>query len=170
MTEVTYRDATAADLAAVDRVFRTSFCDTFAHLYRQEDLDAFLSQFTPEAWLQEHSDPRFKFRLAEVDGEAVGYLKLGPLFVPVEPAVRALELRQLYLLKEWHGRGIAEELMTWVLAESRARGAAELYLTVYTDNHRARRFYQRYGFVDVGPYAFMVGSQADEDIIMKLAL
>jgi diamine N-acetyltransferase len=45
-----------------------------------------------------------------------------------------------------------------------------MYLTVYTDNHRARRLYGRYGFEEVGPYSFMVGEQADEDIIMKLAL
>ena len=170
MTAVTYRDAKPTDLPAVDRIFRTSFCDTFAHLYRQEDLDAFLGQFTPEAWREEYDDPRYAFRLAEIDGKDVGFLKLGPLSLPVEPELPALELRQLYLIKEAQGRGIADALTQWALAGARSRGAKELYLTVYTDNHRARRFYQRYGFVEVGPYAFMVGSQADEDIIMKLAL
>ena len=170
MSSFIHRDATPADLPAVDRIFRISFCDTFAHLYGQEDLDAFLGKFTAGAWREEYEDARYAFRIAEEAGEAVGYLKLGPLSVPVEPAVPALELRQLYLLKKWHGRGIAEELMAWALEEARSRGAAELYLTVYTDNHRARRFYDRYGFVEVGPYAFMVGNHADEDIIMKLVL
>ena len=41
--------------------------------------------------------------------------------------------------------------MDWALDEARRRGAEELYLTVYTDNHRARRFYERYGFEAVGP-------------------
>ena len=50
------------------------------------------------------------------------------------------------------------------------RGAEELYLTVYVDNHRARRFYDRYAFEAVGSYAFMVGSHADEDIIMRKSL
>jgi RimJ/RimL family protein N-acetyltransferase len=57
-----------------------------------------------------------------------------------------------------------------VLDEARRRGALDLYLTVYVDNHRARRFYEGYGFEFVGPYTFMVGNHADEDHIMRLAL
>ncbi|HEU5285946.1 MAG TPA: GNAT family N-acetyltransferase [Sphingomicrobium sp.] len=167
---IAHRMASEADLPAIDRVFRTGFCDTFGHLYRSEDLDAFLSQFSPQAWLAEHRDPSYAFRIAEARGDAVAFAKLGSLSVPVEPAGPALELRQLYVLRPWQGTGIAQQLMEWALAEARARGIAELYLTVYTDNHRARAFYRRYGFGDVGPYAFMVGSHADEDIIMRLAL
>ena len=57
--------------------------------------------------------------------------------------------------------------MDWTFDEARRRGATRLYLTVYIDNHRARRFYDRYGFEAVGRYDFMVGSHADEDIIMR---
>jgi GNAT superfamily N-acetyltransferase len=166
----TYRDATAADLPAIDGIFRTSFCDTFAHLYSDENLAAFLAKFAPEAWREEFDDPRYAFRIAELDGEAVGYVKLGPLTLPVESQAPAIELRQLYVLKGHHGTGIAAELMDWALIEAEALGARELFLTVYTDNYRAKRFYERYGFVEVGPYAFMVGDQADEDIIMKKLL
>jgi len=60
--------------------------------------------------------------------------------------------------------------MDWTFDLARARGARELYLTVFTDNHRAKAFYARYGFEAIGPYAFMVGNQADEDIIMRLKL
>ena len=54
--------------------------------------------------------------------------------------------------------------------EAKRRGARQLYLTVYVDNQRARRFYDRYGFEAVGRYDFMVGSQADEDLIMMKVL
>jgi ribosomal protein S18 acetylase RimI-like enzyme len=167
---ISYRNGGPADVPAIDRIFRQSFCDTFAHLYRKQDLDAFLGKFTPEAWLAEVSDPSYAFRIAEADGQPVGYLKLGPSALPIEPTGSALELRQIYILKEWHGAGIARALMDWAIAEARARGAAELYLTVYKDNVRARRVYDRYGFEEIGPYAFMVGEQADEDLIMRLKL
>ena len=60
--------------------------------------------------------------------------------------------------------------MDWAIATARARGAQDLFLSVYVDNHRARRFYERYGFERVGRYQFMVGAHADEDDLMRLAL
>jgi ribosomal protein S18 acetylase RimI-like enzyme len=167
---MTFRLATAADLPAIDRLFRQSFCDTFAHLYRAEDLDVFLRQFTPQAWTDEFTDRGYRFRVAEVDGQLVGFVKLGPSALPIETAARAIELRQLYVLKEHHGSGIAAALTDWATTEARRQGFEELYLTVYVDNHRARRFYDRYGFEAVGRYDFMVGSHADEDIIMRKRL
>jgi RimJ/RimL family protein N-acetyltransferase len=41
---------------------------------------------------------------------------------------------------------------------------------VFIDNHRARRFYARYGFEQVGTYDFMVGTHADLDLVMRLDL
>jgi ribosomal protein S18 acetylase RimI-like enzyme len=165
-----YRTAIEEDAAAIDRVFRTSFCDTFAHLYRPEDLEAFLSKFPLDVWTAELGDEGYQFRVAEADGEIVGFVKLGPPELPVQTAGPAIELRQLYILHEYRGLGAAQALMDWALAEAKARGGQELYLTVYTENWRARRFYEKYGFVEVGPYKFMVGEQADEDIIMRASL
>ena len=167
---MSYRDANAADLPAIDRVFRQSFCDTFAHLYSAEDLGSFLAKFTPEAWAEEFNDPAYRFRVAEVGGEVVGYVKLGPSALPIETDARAIELRQLYVLKEHHGSGVAQALTDWAIDEARRMNGEELYLTVYVDNHRAKRFYVRYGFEALGTYAFMVGNHADEDIIMRKTL
>ncbi|MEO6225868.1 MAG: GNAT family N-acetyltransferase [Sphingomicrobium sp.] len=167
---IRYRAATPADLVAIDEIFRTSFCDTFAHLYHRDDLAAFLAQFTPALWASELGDRQFAFRIAEDAGRIIGFAKLGPPNLPVATDAPRIELRQMYLLKEWHGQGIAGELMDWVIAEAKRRAARELYLTVYIDNHRARRLYERFGFVVVGRYDFMVGNHADEDTIMRLDL
>ena len=164
------RDARAEDLPAIDRIYRTSFVDTFGPLYSPEDLAMFLAQFTPEAWATEFADPHYAFRLAEIDDEPVGYAKLGPLKLPADPVGEAAELHQLYMLSAAHGSGLGAQLMDWVLDTARARGAGELFLSVFTENFRAQRFYRRYGFEIVGPYHFMVGNQADEDVIMRLAL
>ena len=166
----TYRDAGPDDAATLDRIFDTTFCDTFAHLYRPEDLEAFLSSFGLTDWQAQLANPAYAFRLAEHGGEAAGYVKLGPMKLPFETERPAILLDQLYVLNQHHGAGIARQLMDWALDEARRRGAEEMYLTVYIDNHRARRFYDRYGFEEVGKYDFMVGSQADEDIIMRKML
>jgi ribosomal protein S18 acetylase RimI-like enzyme len=167
---VTYRTPGPADAAAIGAVFRESFVATFGHLYAQDDLAAFLGGFSEAGWRAELGDPAFAFRLAEEGGRAAGYVKLGPTSLPHVAPGPAIELRQFYLLPDWQGRGVATGLMGWALEEARARGAADLYLSVYVDNHRARRFYERYGFATVGPYAFMVGNHADEDRVMRLTL
>ena len=167
---IAYRDATAADAPALRALFAESFTPTFGPLYAPADLAAFLARFTLAAWQAELADPAFAFRIAS-DGERLaGYGKLGPSTLPVTPLGRSIELRQLYILPPWQGAGIAPVLMDWAIATARQRGAGEMFLSVYVDNHRARRFYARYGFVEIGRYAFMVGDHADDDRIMRLAL
>jgi len=164
---ITYRSCGREDARAIDALFRKSFSDTFAHLYRPEDLEAFLGKFTREAWEAELSDDRYVIQVAEEDGVPVGFVKLGPPELPVERCGPAIEIRQFYLLHECRGTGIAHALMEWAKEEARVRGAREMYLTVFTENHRARRFYERCGFEEVGLYTFMVGTQPDQDVIMR---
>jgi ribosomal protein S18 acetylase RimI-like enzyme len=167
---ISYRDATPADLPAIDALFRESFIATFGHLYSPENLALFLAKFTPQAWAEEFATPGLAFRLAEDDQGLVGYGKLGPVTLPVAPDPGAIELRQLYVRERGKGSGAAQALMDWILDSARARGAATLWLSVYIDNHRAKRFYERYSFVDRGRYAFMVGDHEDEDRLMSLDL
>ena len=164
---ISYRSCGLEDAGAIDALFRKSFTDTFAHLYRSEDLEAFLGKFTLEAWEKELADERYALQVAEADGVPVGYVKLGPPELPVERCGPAVEIRQFYLLHEWRGAGVSHALMEWAMEEARVRGAREMYLTVFTENHRARRFYERYGFEEVGLYTFMVGNQPDQDVIMR---
>ncbi len=167
---ITYRDVGPEDSAALAKLHRRCFVETFAHLYRPEDLETFLEQLNEEGFRAELLDGEHQVRFAEADGEPVAFVKLGPITLPVEPARPALEFRQLYLLKPWQGAGVAQALAEWAIDQARRRGAEELYLSVFVENHRAKAFYRRYGFAYVGPYKFMVGDQADEDEIWKLTL
>jgi GNAT superfamily N-acetyltransferase len=100
----------------------------------------------------------------------VGYAKLGPPHLPFEPRGEAAELRQLYVVEEMKGQGVAHTLIDWVIEGARDRRADHLYLSVFTENHRARRFYEKLGFEAEGTYHFMVGNHADDDIVMRLKL
>lgn len=167
---VAYRDATPDDAAILSALGRATFTETFGHLYTAENLAAFLESHAEARWRGELADARFRVRLAEEDGRAAAYAKLGPPSLPFETERAATELRQFYVLDAWQGRGVATELMRWALATARRQGAEELYLSVFVDNHRARRFYARYGFEQVGTYDFMVGTHADLDLVMRLRL
>ena len=164
---VGYRAAGPGDAEALRELFADSFVETFGHLYRPADLQEFLDGNSPAKWHANLTDPEVAIRVAETDAEMVGFIELAPKRLPYETDAPALELRRLYLRSSAHGRGIADELMKWALQEAARRGARELLLSVFVDNHRARRFYERYGFEAVGKYDFMVGSHADEDLILR---
>ena len=164
---ISYRDAELGDAAALRELFAESFIETFGHLYRPADLKEFLDANSDAKWRANLTDPEVAIRVAELDGQLAGFVELAPKKLPYETSAPALELRRLYLNRSAHGRGIADELMKWALEEASARGAQELVLSVYVDNHRALRFYERYGFEPVGRYDFMVGSHADEDLILR---
>lgn len=167
---VAYRDGRPGDGPALSGLFCESFAATFGHLYAEADLAAFLCKMDADAFAGELASDAYAFRLAEADGRVAGYAKLGPNDLPGAAPERTLELYQLYLRARWHGTGVAQCLMDWVIGEARRRGASHLQLSVFVDNHRARRFYQKYGFAEVGQYVFMVGTHEDDDRIMRLEL
>ena len=166
-----FRLAGTDDAPALSRLGAETFTETFGHLYQPGDLALFLTNHDEANWRQELADPEFAVLIVEDETkEAIGYAKIGPPHLPFEPRGTAVELRQFYLVRSWQGRGIADRMMQWVIDEAERRGGDHLYLSVFTDNHRARKFYERWGFIAEGRYAFMVGSHADEDIVMRRPL
>jgi len=164
---ISFRRATVSDAESIAGLFQHSFIETFAHLYRAEDLQAFLDTKTADRFREELADERFEFVVAEDAGAIAGYVKLGPPGLPVETPRDTVELCQLYVLKPWHGTGVATGLMERALEIVHRKAARHVQLSVYVDNHRARRFYERYGFEPVGRYDFMVGTHADEEIVLR---
>lgn len=164
-------EPTVADAAAIAELFRTSFAETFGHLYAAEDLALFLASKTREAFAEELADPAFHFQWArDDDGTPLGFVKLGPPDFPIETPPATIELRQIYVLEFATGQGLGARLMDWATDRARSVGATHLQLSVYIDNHRARRLYTKRGFAEIGGYTFMVGNHADEDIIMRASL
>ena len=57
--------------------------------------------------------------------------------------MRAMELKQLYTDPQLTGHGIGAALIDWAMAETKARGADEIQLSVWSGNHGAQKFYAR---------------------------
>lgn len=168
---IVYRDATPAEGAVLGGLARATFIATFGALYSRENLGKFLGERSDAAYAAELADPAIEVRFAETGGVPIGFCKIGPLTLPAPGAAPdAIELRQLYVFTPWQGAGVAAVLTRWALDRARARRAPEVWLSVFTDNARARKFYARHGFAEIAPYAFMVGDQSDEDILCRVKL
>ncbi|MGB3722322.1 MAG: GNAT family N-acetyltransferase [Pacificimonas sp.] len=172
MTDIIYRQPQATDLDALCQLARDTFTETFGDLYSAEDLHRFLDDtFGPTGLPVEFADPAYSFRVAEADGQLIAYCKVGPPYLPSADDGRAkIELRQLYVRSPWHGSGVAATLMHWALGIARGRDYDDIYLSVFSDNIRAQKFYARYGFEEVGKMIFMVGEHEDDERIWRLKI
>lgn len=63
-----------------------------------------------------------------------------------EPAGITVSLVGIGVAPEARGRGVGDALMTAFEARARELGATSLRLSVYPDNHAARRLYERHGW------------------------
>ena len=166
--------ATPDDAGAIATFATDSFTRTFGHIYDPADLAAFLATWNPPERVRAQiaSDDHDIGFVRDAAGAILGYIKMGPVdfdLPPDQPTGDAVELHQLYVAEAAHGTGVAATLMDWGIAWARER-ASILYLSVFTENHRAQAFYRRYGFYDVGRNAFRVGNHIDEDRFFRLDL
>lgn len=76
------------------------------------------------------------------------------------------EIFWLYVLKEFHGKGVAQQLMNAGL--ERLNNYPQICLWVMKENKRAMRFYQKYGFIPDGE-EFFSSELGTTEIRMALA-
>jgi GNAT superfamily N-acetyltransferase len=139
----TVRPATAEDAAGTGCCHLACWRETYAGLvspafFAGRDPDRFTAN-----WARLLAGPGTPtVQVAEVDGEVVGFAQAATS--RDDPPVRPLELTMLYLRAAQHGSGLGQALLDAVLADQPAS------LWVAERNPRARRFYQRNGFVPDG--------------------
>lgn len=172
LPQIEYRTPAPADGPSLAAMARRCFGETFGQRYEKRDLETFLdAAYGPDGMLAELEDSQVDFRIALDGAEIIAYAKVSPLKAPAsDPKPGALELRQIYVSSPWQGTGVAESLMRWALDRARTRRAPEIYLTVFDDNHRAKSFYARHAFVDVGGCLFRCGSNSEDDRIWRRLL
>jgi ribosomal protein S18 acetylase RimI-like enzyme len=172
-TVPTIRRATVSDGMLLAELGARTFSETFAADNKPEDMTAYIAtSFNREQLATELSDPLSTFLIAEIDGTAAGYAMLrgGGEAVSGVNGENPIELVRFYVSQEWHRRGIGGALMQACLNESRQQDYRTLWLGVWEHNVRAREFYRRWNFRDVGGHIFHLGSDAQNDILMERSL
>ena len=166
------RRAGEADAAALAQFAAQTFSDTFGADNNPEDMAMFLAgSFGVEHQRREIADSRWITLLAELETSLVGYAQLRREEVPeCVKGPAPIELYRFYVGKDWHGRGIAQELMTAVKSAAARAGGKTLWLGVWERNPRASAFYAKCGFRDVGSHDFMLGTDRQTDRILTAPL
>lgn len=163
------RRALPTEAAVLAELGARTFTETFGHLYTPQDLQAFLDEsHSVAAYSTLLASPLFAIWLALEGDEPVGYALAGPCGLPHEDARPGDgELKRLYVTAQAQGRGVGAKLFEAALAWLERDGPRTLWISVWSENHGAQRFYARYGFEMAGEYEFPVGEQRDREFMYR---
>ena len=157
------------DEDALALVGQATFLDTFAGVLPGSDIVAHCRRQLAPSVFRSWLDGRARVWLAELQssGAPIGYLVLTPPDLPVpNPSDADLEVKKIYLLHQFHGKGIGKQLMIEAEQYARSAGATRLLLGVYSRNDRAVAFYERFGFRRVSTRKFRVGDHDYDDFVL----
>jgi GNAT superfamily N-acetyltransferase len=171
-TGITIRRATVQDADVLAAFGRRVFEDWYAPDNTAEDIALHLAEtYGPDIQRAELADPDVTVLLAEDGTTLAGYafLRRGLTLAIVEGAAPWAVVR-FYVDRPWHGRGLALALMEAAAGAARAGGGRTLWLTAWEENPRARAFYAKAGFRDVGTDTFVLGHTPQVDRVLVRAL
>lgn len=170
--QVTIREATIYDAGTIADFSRETFYETFAADNTEEDMLIFMNrQFTRDALVAEVGMAYNTFLLAYKHGVLAGYVKLRESRGPSElKDFTALEIARIYVSKTVIGHGIGKMLMQHSIDIARSRHKQLVWLAVWEKNERAISFYTKWGFETFSRQVFVLGTDLQNDWIMKKKL
>jgi ribosomal protein S18 acetylase RimI-like enzyme len=166
------RPALARDAPSLAVLAERTFRETFGVRNSPGNMDLHCARvFGTEIQLREIGDRALRTTIAEAEGQMVGFSQLRiPSVHAAVKARRAAEISRIYVLADWHGRGVAQDLMRDALVAATRDDCDCLWLGVWEHNPRAMAFYRKFGLEVVGTHAFMLGVDRQRDLIMSVKL
>lgn len=156
-------------LAAISK---ETFIDAFAAYNTPENLQTYIAEaYNLQKIQEELANPHTMHFFMMREEEVVGYMKLN--LAPAQADVQdphSLEIQRIYLKKEYWGHGLGDVMMNRALHIAKEQGLSYVWLGVWDKNDRAIRFYQKKGFVPFSSHVFLLGTDEQTDILMKLEI
>ena len=161
------RRAVPDDARLLSALSEVTFFDTFGETCTSEDIQEFIeTSFNTMQVFKELEDTEDFYFIAFSNGEAAGYIRLkeDESEVPAIRKHRSIELKRIYVLKDFHSRKIGAKLMAFALNFAAERKYELIWLGVWEHNERAKSFYKKFGFEDTGfRHPFPIGKTQQTD-------
>jgi ribosomal protein S18 acetylase RimI-like enzyme len=169
MEQIEIRLIGVGDVLVLQQLACQTFTETFAHCNTPENLSKYLEEkYSVETLGAELANPLSVFYIAACAGKVAGFLKLNTGAAQTElQEPDALEIERIYVLQEFHGKGVGQVLFDKAIAEAVNANCRYVWLGVWEENYRAIRFYTKNGFVKFDTHIFKMGDDEQTDWMMK---
>lgn len=170
--EIKIEQINHSHIEALQQIGRQTFSETFAESNSAENMSKYLEEaYSFEKLNEEINNPNSFFYFAMLDEKVIGYLKLNMGVSQTELQDKnAIEIERIYVLKDFHGKKVGQLLFDKAIKIAKEQQVAYVWLGVWEENKRALQFYTKNGFVEFDQHIFVLGNEAQTDIMMKLAL
>ncbi|MEP6633966.1 MAG: GNAT family N-acetyltransferase [Luteimonas sp.] len=161
--------ATPVDAPLLVELGARTFRETYRDISDNVELDDYIAKnFTLRAFQAQLSDPNARLLVGMQAGRAIGYGHLRMSQAPAcVVATSPVEISRLYLEQSVKGNGHGSALMRALLDQASQWECDAVWLGIYAENHRARAFYERWRFKEVGHHDFMFGGTLYSDPVMS---
>jgi ribosomal protein S18 acetylase RimI-like enzyme len=172
MNSIAIKKIGLEQLVPLQEIGRTTFLHTFSTTDSEENMTIYLeSAFSAEKLTAELENPESEFYFATLNESVIGYLKvnLGSALTELQDR-NSLEIERIYVLKDYHGKKVGQLLFEKAITIAKKNSCSYVWLGVWEENHRALLFYSKNGFIAFDKHIFVLGDEAQTDIMMKLVL
>lgn len=160
---------TVTDAEALQQIAQQSFCETFAAINTKEDMERYCNTALGLPRLREElatEGSRFYFIYCE-DGLA-GFIKLNTDDAQTEKkGGTALEIERIYILEKYQGKKLGQLLIDYAVNQALEMKKEFVWLGVWEHNQKALAFYEKNGFYQIGAHTFMLGNDAQTDLLQR---
>ena len=144
-----------------------TFIETYRGTCPDEDILDFTETYFNENIIADELDDKNDFYfIVFADGFPAGYMRLKEDYnhFPFPERYNAIELKRIYVLKEYQSKKVGVALMKYALEFAKEKGYEAMWLGVWEHNEKAKSFYKKWGFEDEGfTHIFQVGKTAQTD-------
>ena len=156
ITKICKKDAETLRELAV-----TTFIESHGHSAKAEDIAEYINgKFTLENIEGELFDESNIFHFVYVNEKLAGYSKIiyNTAYENLTQP-NSTKLERLYVLEKFHDLKIGKQLMNFNINLAKQNAQSGLWLYVWTENHRAVRFYKNYGFQQIAETYFQISDR-----------
>lgn len=165
--EITYRNAISSDVKKLSILFKQVYIQTYGLEGVSDEFANFITvQFSVER-IQKLIESNPNSLIVACNGNnLVGVAEvefnkkcsIGNIIAP--------ELNKLYILEWLCGKGIGQNLLTYVERIVQPSGYTEMWLWVLETNDRAIQFYKKHNYVFIGKASFKMETNNYENVVM----
>jgi ribosomal protein S18 acetylase RimI-like enzyme len=167
--QIVLQEAKLGDALEISNVAKETFSLACPKESDVVEIKAYIEKSLSLGYFQELICARNSYVIcAFVNNELAGFVVLE--FSSICPDILTLrspiELQKFYVKTKFHGTEVTAKLMIEAKKECVKRKYTDIWLSVFSDNDRAKKFYSKYGFVVVGTANFTMGSETHLDNLM----